>query len=190
MTQVVNARRALVLGGVAACLPRGAVASGSAPAEERPRRLRCNITFRNPKAESVSQTVFSMYAPMVLPGRQALGKTAVSMPYQLNSDDGGHRILRLDLTAMPPFASKTVTLAFEVVLASGEPPERLSRPDQWLGAEKFIEANAPEVVGLAASLRRPNAWETATAIYEWTSQNIRYGASWPMTWVPFTRSAL
>ena len=53
----------------------------------------------------------------------------------------------------------------------------MSSPDDpagCLGSTEYIESEAPEIAALAASLRQPEASETAVALFEWVRDQIRY----------------
>jgi hypothetical protein len=144
------------------------------------RRLRFTLSFANPTASPLESQAFWCYLPAELDGMQHLADLQVSMPHAVERDPLGHRVLALSFAQLAPMACKlvTVTAAVEMAGAAAAPPPPPERGPgslaSWLGPERFIESEAPEIATLAASLRRQGTLATARAIYDWVRTNLNY----------------
>jgi len=155
-------------------------AIAASAAMDGPRRLRFTLAFANPSAQALAAQAFWCYVPAELPGLQRLADLQVSMPYALERDPLGHRILALTLPGLPPMGRKLVTItaaidmapapAVQAATAQGRAPALVD----WLHPERYIESDAAEMRALAATLRRPDPLDTARAIYDWVRTSMRY----------------
>ncbi|MDR1994822.1 transglutaminase-like domain-containing protein [Azonexus sp.] len=136
------------------------------------RRLRFSITLSNPESLLLKDQRFWMYLPVGYSGGQKLLTTEVSVPHRLHNDAFGHTLLELHFDQFPPLGQKVVGLAIEIAMNSMPHPSANS--GDWLGAERFIESEAPGIVALSGELRHPDPWKTGRVIFDWVARNLTY----------------
>ena len=140
--------------------------------EEDVRRIRFTITLRNPLSRMLQNQRFWCYLPASEDSVQRLLRTEVSMPYRVLTDASGHNLLELDFPEFAPLAQVIVGLSVDVKVRSEPEPHELR--GNWLGAERFIESDDPQLVALARQLKADSPLASAQAIYEWVAANIAY----------------
>ncbi len=140
------------------------------------RQLRFTVSLTNPKNYELQDQTLWLYVPAAEGPTQRLAALNVSMPHERLSDALGQAIVKLDFPGFPPLGTKIVTLAADVLLKNEPEATLLPNPQDWLGAERFIETGDPRIQALAARLQRPTGRDTAQAIYAWIRQNLRYTA--------------
>lgn len=141
------------------------------------RRLRFNLTFTNPHQHDLTDQQFACYLPAQLDAAQLLHRIDVSMPHKIETDALGHRVLLLPFERVAGLSQKIVALTVEVDCLAPAPllPEAaLTTRAQWLGPERFIEADAQVIRTLAASLKSSGELQTARQIYDWVRTNLTY----------------
>lgn len=158
----------LVLAGAAALACGGARAG-----EPVRRRLRLALTFSNPHARMLEGQRCWHYLPAELGQSQQLLDVQVSMPFSVQQDSLGHRVLALEFGQLPPLAQKVVRITADVA-TSGAGAQALPERAAWLGAQRHVETGAAEIQALAAQLRAPAEWDSARAIYGWVQRNLAY----------------
>lgn len=146
------------------------------------RRLRMTMTISNPHPHSLQAQRLWCYLPADLPPSQVLQQVQVSMPYQIESDEFGHRILALQWAEVPALAQYVISIGMEikqgvpaisnVAVSSAAVPSTAAR--RWLAAERFIESKEPRLQAAALTLQRSTPSETARAIYDWVQQHMHY----------------
>ncbi len=138
------------------------------------RQLRFTVSLTNPKPRGLLNQCLWLYAPAAESPTQRLASLKVSMPHERLSDAFGHAIARLDFPDFPPLATKLVAISANVQMTDRPVPAPLPNPQDWLGAERFVETGDPRIQALAARLKRPVGRDTGQAIYAWVRQNLRY----------------
>lgn len=138
------------------------------------RRLRFSLIFSNTLDHTLEGQRFWCYLPANIAPSQYLVDLNVSMEHCLQTDELGHNILELSFAYFPALAQKVVTMTAELNLSSVKPlncsPDRV----MWLRAERFIEAEDPQIREMAAVLHHQSDTETARAIYDWVRSNLVY----------------
>jgi len=172
-----EARRRFLKTGAVWSLGVGHVALALENPSNARRRLGFNLVFTNPGGAVLRGQRFWMYLPVKRSGSQELLTVNASAPHQLHHDPFGHTVLELTIEELFPYGQKIVSLSVDVALRSVALQEPVG--NDWRRAERYIEASSPEVMALAASLRRPAPQETAKAIYEWVAGNIAYAGYRP-----------
>lgn len=138
------------------------------------RQLRFTLTASNPTERPLVEQRLWLYMPMVETAGQRLAGLRVSMEHERLDDALGHCIVALAFPRLEPYATRLVSLAAEVDLLPGPPAAPLTDPAAWLGAERHIEVDDPDIRVLAATLRRDSAYDGGRAIYDWVRGNLRY----------------
>ncbi|HEY0065193.1 MAG TPA: transglutaminase-like domain-containing protein [Telluria sp.] len=169
-------RRQFLAGGAvlgALCVLPAPAACGAQDALVR--RIRFVMTFNNPTPALLTGQMFWGYLPAQALPRQRLQAVQVSMPHSVREDALGHRILELAFAPFPGLGQQVVTVTAEVQLGAAPAAQAAAGPGKgWQGAERYIESDAPAIVALAATLRRPQAVDSARAIYDWVRANLQY----------------
>jgi len=140
------------------------------------RHLRFTVSLANPKPYELQSQTLWLYVPVAEGPTQQLAALTVSMPHERLTDAIGHAIVKLDFPKFPPFATKLVSINANVLLTSEPVSTPLQNPQDWLGAERFVETNDPRIQKLAAELKRLSDRETAQSIYAWTRDNLHHTA--------------
>lgn len=138
------------------------------------RQLRFTVTLTNPKSHEVLDQILWLYVPAAETPTQRLDAIKVSIPHDLLSDTLGHSIVRLTLPQVAPLADTVVSIVADVILKSVPTLTPLSNPQDWLGAERYIEIGDPRIQALAAELKHSVERDTARAIYDWIQQYLQY----------------
>ena len=138
------------------------------------RRLRMTLTFLNPHQRPLSNQRFWCYLPAHFPPAQALRQVQISSPHSILEDRFGHRILALEWAEVAPLAQRVVSVGFELAGNDDADAEHLPDPQQWLGAERYIETADARMVQAATRLHRATPVETARAIFDWVQQHMQY----------------
>lgn len=152
----------------------GATDANTIQAPTLRRRLRFALRFSNPTPSALGPQAFWCYLPALSTGTQRLLDVRVSMARTLLSDAASHQILHLSLDGLPAYAQRSVSVAVELELRAEPIPETMRVPMDWLGAERFIEADDPAIRALAKQLQRHGDSDTARAIFDWVRGNLTY----------------
>lgn len=138
------------------------------------RQLRLIATLTNPKPyELVDQYVW-LYMPAAESPTQKLESIEVSVPYERQTDPLGHSIIKLAFPRLAPLSVKVVSFIANVSLNAAPKMAPLENPRAWLRPEHYIESADSGIQSLAAKLKRPEARDTALAIYDWVKQHLHY----------------
>ena len=113
-------------------------------------------------------------APVKQTAAQKCERLEASHPYELLSDALGNQTLYFLFHNLPPFATKIITV--KAYLALSEQPNPLPEAglEAFLAPGPYCEASAPEITGLAETLRSEKPVDTAERILEWVSSNLKY----------------
>lgn len=138
------------------------------------RQLRFTLTLTNPKPYELVDQVLWFYLPAAETSTQKLESIKVSVPYSQSTDALGHSIIKLSFSTIAPLSSKLVNLVVNMSMKTIPTSMPLDNPKAWLGTERYIETDHPDIQFLAIALKRPDAINTALAIYEWIRQHLHY----------------
>jgi transglutaminase-like putative cysteine protease len=144
------------------------------PAAETPRFARISLTIENPTPTSLPDGRVWIYMPVARSGSQQLKRLEVKAPHQLLIDKLGNNIVQLDLGPVAPFSTRIVQLGAHALMYPEAALGKDADVAPYLGAERYIDAEAPDVVQLARNLKRESDRQTVEAIYQWVKGNLRY----------------
>lgn len=145
-----------------------------APEETIQRQIRLTLTLKNPKPYELADQVLWFYLPATETPTQKLESINVSIPHEQITDSLNHCIIKLSFPQVPPLSSKLVNLVINLSMKTAPVISSLENSTIWLKPERYIESDHAGIKSLAAKLKRPNARETALAIYEWAKVNLHY----------------
>lgn len=139
-----------------------------------PRQIQYQFALQNNTDRLIKNAEFWTYAPVRQTPTQRCSHIKSSYSYKLITDVFGNQILHFTFNEFPPYATRIVSVKSELLLSSRANP--LTGPDLqvFLGPEKYIESNAPEVRRLARQLKAATPVKTAEKIFNWVAGNVRY----------------
>lgn len=90
-------------------------------------------------------------------------------------DDQENQVLQVRLGPVPPRATLSLDVGFELELGDGPMPADEPLRPAFLRSEPYIESDHPEIQRLAHRLRRKSAVDTAREIFRWVTENVQLG---------------
>ena len=157
----------------------------AAPGETVRKTVLYSYTLQNKTPFSQKEVIFATYAPVLKTSYQECIKVRASDDFELSRDDVGNQILKFRIGNLPPYATKIITINVTVNFHQ-HPSLVFDHTDsQFLVSEPFVESNKPEIVSLARKLKGKTSFDTASKIYTWISENIKYAG-----YTRFERGAL
>ena len=139
-----------------------------------PRHIQYGFTLRNKTNRLVKEAEFWTYAPVKQTPTQQCVHLEASHPFQVISDDLGNQILRFTFKDLSPYATKIITIEADLLLSDRPNPMLVKDLAGYLRAEKYCEADDPEISRLAKKLKGPKPVKTAETIFHWVAGNIEY----------------
>lgn len=136
--------------------------------------IQYSFNIQNTASEVLSDVSFSVYAPVEKTATQKLIKFDASHPYEISKDAFMNQVLTFTFDRIAPYETRIIKIRAELALADASNVFLQIKPGQFLGAEKYIEIQAPELIARAESLKRDNQYDTARAIYDWVSNYLEY----------------
>jgi transglutaminase-like putative cysteine protease len=140
------------------------------------RTVQLSFTITNNNKEVIQNAVFKAYGALQKSSRQQVDSITASHSYQVNIDDLGNTVLEFSLPLLAPFESKVISVRTKLLVADEPFKERLAAPEDYLGAEPFIEIDHPALKALSESIISPEASSPrikAKAIFDWVASNIK-----------------
>ncbi len=137
------------------------------------KQIQYSFTLQNKSNSLLEKAEFWTYAPVKQTSTQRSVKIEVSHPYDLIEDELGNQILHFTFENLPPYASKIITITADLELSD---TSNLTPVDSqpFLEAEKFIEADNPDIKKLSEKFRSSTPAQTSENIFRWVSENIKY----------------
>jgi transglutaminase-like putative cysteine protease len=147
----------------------------AAPRADQPavRHLRYRFEASNRTAEAVRGARLWAYLPALETATQRLLWVDASHPAKLSDDKRGNAFVEVALPPVAPRGAVTITLTAAVAVAADPAPRANAEGRAALGAEPFVEVDAPAVTELAAGLRRDSAAATARAVFDAVVARVR-----------------
>jgi len=148
----------------------------SGPAKSPPieRIVRYGLTVENRTSHVLVSPKFWVYAPMSGNGTQQRTALKASYPYRLADDQNGGQRLVFDLGTLPPNSAKVVRVEATLVLNAAQHHANDKSGANHVNSQPLVESNAAPILRLSKSLVGHDELETATNIYRWVADNIRY----------------
>lgn len=141
------------------------------------RTIRLSFDIQNTRSQLIPSAEFWTYAPRAATP-DAAATVQANYPYTELSDDLGNRILHFTFSNIPPYASKTLALQFDLplqgtALPSDPPVERFLLPDP------LVEMGDTEFIKAAPTFMETGNRATAQRIQDWIVSNIKPDAYSP-----------
>lgn len=137
------------------------------------RTIKYNFTVENPTNRFMESVEFWSYAPLQTTSIQQVRGIKTSTPYRSVVDKEGNQRLYFTITKLPPYGSRTVSVAVDLGLR--EQPAIMDGENitAYLEAEPYIESDDPRIQKIAAEQKGKHAWNTAENTYEWVSEHVK-----------------
>jgi transglutaminase-like putative cysteine protease len=139
-----------------------------------PRQVQYQFTLQNKSNRLLKQTEFITHAPVKLTATQHCSRIQSSHPYKLTTDALGNQILNFTFDEFLPYATRIVTVTADLLISNRTNPLPEQELQIFLVPEKYIEADASEIYGLAKKLKASTPLKTAERIFRWVADNVQY----------------
>jgi transglutaminase-like putative cysteine protease len=149
-------------------------AAKSEPAYEIARQIRYSFTIQNTTSQLIENAVFRTWAPAKQTATQLCKRIDASDPFHVLSDDLGNQMLEFELHDFPPYGSRIISITTDLLMSPT--PNRINPGDLqlWLGPEKYIESDHPDLKQRARVLMAGTPKETAANIFKWVNGHVQY----------------
>ncbi len=146
----------------------------SAPGYATPRKVQYGFTIRNGANRTITGAELWANAPMQRTSTQRRTGLTASHPYTLLNGVRGNQILHFELSDLPPYSVRTISIQAEFLLS--DQAVRIARFDAApdLEADRFIESDHPALIERARKLSAASPLQTAKNIQQWVSGHVRY----------------
>lgn len=138
------------------------------------RRLRFSLTVKPIANETVSDQCLWCYLPATRIDAQQLLTTHVTTDHEILLDDLGQNILLVPIKQLLAYQQKVFTLSIEIRTVGLAKDNPTREPGNWLQPSRYIESADAAIQSLSQLLRRSSIVDTAKAIFDWVSANIRF----------------
>lgn len=139
-----------------------------------PRQIRYVFTLQNTTNRLLETAEFWTYAPVKQTSTQRCVNIEASYHYELTVDDFGNQVLHFTFHDLPPFSSKIISIRADLLLSDTPNPIPTEESRRYLQAEKYCEADDPEIAQLAETLKAPEPVKTAENTFRWVASNVTY----------------
>ncbi len=139
-----------------------------------PKQVKYGFTVRNKTNKPVKDTKLWTYSPIPETPFQSCDDIQASHPFHTQTDRHGNQILLFPIDLLPPYASRTITVTAQTTHFNSSQKKFSDNVEHYLSQEPFIESDHPDIIKLAARLKRGKKEETAQNIFNWVASNITY----------------
>jgi transglutaminase-like putative cysteine protease len=148
-------------------------AAGMGTFVEHERHISYSFRMKNPSHGEIRNVRFLVYAP-VDDAKQRCASLTASHPFELVEDDIGNRVLVFSMDRISPFSTEIVKVEAKFSFGTDASASDSLDMAEYLGSERYVESDHPEIRRLASSLAAETPMETARSVFEWVSNNIRF----------------
>lgn len=142
---------------------------------DRSKHISYSFSFRNPTNRLIEEFEFMTLAPIERSaGQLCCTELRVSYPYVQHSDQYGHHILKVQVPEIPPYSNRSLNVRVSMKTSPRPISTEANRSAEYLETGRMLSMGDENVIGLARTLRRESPEMTASAIYEWLTENIYY----------------
>jgi len=166
------------------CTSQAALASPASPNPHAPpdtptgyplrKTIQYSFTMQNTTNHIIPAAEFRTYAPVKQTAFQRTLSLETSHPHDLVTDRLGNQILHFLFSDLPPFATKHISVKAQLAFSPTPNPLAADNLGDYLAPAPFIEADDPQIIALATSLRSGSPTATAQKTFSWVADNIRY----------------
>ena len=132
----------------------------------------------NPTNQPVKNAYLYTYLPLKRTSWQEVVKVEHTCSNGTILKDGlGNAVLKCALPLVAPYSNIQVDVRAWVVLKERpEKMEKLRHRERFLGPQKYIESESPEIKGLASRLKSRSDYLTSRRVFNWVKNNIHFKA--------------
>ena len=137
--------------------------------------LRYSFEIQNTSVEVFRGGSIWAYAPVLQTSFQKVEEVSVSgTEFELVKDHLGNQTLNLQVPPMAPGGRKVVTVTVSLAMSDIIQPQSAISSDSFLGSERFIETDSPEIRQFALGFSEKSPLELATTIKTTVGNHIEY----------------
>ncbi|MEN8219814.1 MAG: transglutaminase domain-containing protein [Pseudomonadota bacterium] len=150
---------------------------------EIPRTLRYSFSLKNAGNQLIKKADFWAQAPVKQTVTQKVVQIKSSHSYEILTDNLGNQTLHFELTNIPPYAVRKISITTELKLAKtvNSIPNKL----EFIEEEPFIQVSHSEIQTVAKKLGSDEPLFTIENIFNWVAKHIQYAG-----YIPENRGAL
>ena len=138
------------------------------------RIIQYSFSVSNETGELLNDAYFHVYAPVKRTSTQSTASVTASHPYVLKIDDEYNQLLEFKFDVIAPYETRIIRIRVGLEMLSHPDELENIQPSKYLGAEPYIEINAPLLVKQATLLKKNSDLNTAQSVYDWVSEHINY----------------
>ena len=144
-----------------------------APAEYTvPKQIRYSFTLRNTTDKLLPKADFWTYTPVPQTSHQWVERINATHPYRMSQDSVGNGIMQFELTNIPPYGSKIISITVGLKMSEQPTTAGVSDLERFLRAEPYIESDNTKLVELARNFKDNAAISTVMKEYDWVVGNV------------------
>lgn len=137
------------------------------------RHIQYSFLLQNTTNHVVKDVRFWTYAPVAQTSTQKCIRVDSTEDHALIKDELGNQILHFRFEELPPYSTRKITIQAQLKL--NDSPIRLStNKNLYLGPERYVESDHPEIQLLAEKFTTGSPFERANSVYRWVAGNVRY----------------
>jgi transglutaminase-like putative cysteine protease len=144
------------------------------PVYSIPRQIQYGYTLKNTTNRTIPKADLWVYGPVFQTATQKCVSVTTAKSHKIIKDGLGNQILHFTFENFPPYGTKIVNIQADLILSDTPnilPPQKMNN---FLIAEKFIEADHPEILAKAAVLNADTEAETISSIFNWVAGHVQY----------------
>ena len=153
-----------------------AAAPGGVSSFNRPfptKQISYSFTLHNTTNRTLRKLDFWTYAPPKRHPIQQCLHLETSHPCRTVIDSLGNQVLHCIFSEIPPYATLVLRISAELSFSDNLNPLPEEDLQPYLSAERFIEADDPEIRRTASLLKQASPIKTAERIFQWVSGHIQ-----------------
>lgn len=139
-----------------------------------PRHLQYSFILRNTTGRVAANAKLWTFAPVKQTAYQLCHAIEASHPFQTSVDHLGNQILEFTFEALPPFATKVVSIRASLGLADNSQPIHAEHEAHFLKASQYIDSNHPGIVAQADKITSHRGDRAASDLFNWVALNMKY----------------
>ena len=143
------------------------------PEYPRTRQISYSFTLKNKKGTRAHNVKFWTYAPVQQTSSQLCRSLKTSHPAELLKDEYGNTIVEFSFDYIAPYAQVIVDVTANMFLSENPVKNEEGNYSYALMSSSFIQTDNQDMTALAQKLKKSDAEQTVSAVYQWIRQHIK-----------------